>query len=131
MLLAWLAPVLMTGMPDVVGVAVGVLVLVAGLATFFLSLLSLHGRMVELKASEIAVARDLYAQAYEPVRRAPTLEALERQEALLGVADAPERRARSLHEWPIDEGTVARVITIVTSVIAMAVARVILDPLGL
>ena len=131
MLLAWLVPVLMTGLPDIVGVAVGVLVLVTGVAAFFLSLVRLHRQMVELKTGELAVARELYAQAYEPVRTAPTLDALRRQQPLLGAADALEKRAQSLHEWPIDEGTVARVITIVTSVIAMAVARLILDPLGL
>jgi hypothetical protein len=131
MLLVWLAPVVMTGLPDVVGVAVGVSVLAAGVAAFFLPLVRLHRRMAELKRGELAVARELYAQAYEPVREARTLDALERQHGLLDAADALERRARSLHEWPIDEGTVARVITIVTSVIAMAVGRVILDPLGL
>lgn len=35
MLLAWLVPVLLTGLPDVVGVAIGALVLGGGLATFF------------------------------------------------------------------------------------------------
>ena len=131
MLLVWLAPVVMTGLPDVVGVAVGVSLLAAGVAAFFLPLARLHRRMAELKRGELAVARELYAQAYEPVREARTLDALERQHGLLDAADALERRARSLHEWPIDEGTVARVITIVTSVIAMAVGRIILDPLGL
>ena len=131
MLLVWLAPVVMTGLPDVVGVAVGVSLLAAGVAAFFLPRARLHRRMAELKRGELAVARELYAQAYEPVREARTLDALERQHGLLDAADALERRARSLHEWPIDEGTVARVITIVTSVIAMAVGRIILDPLGL
>jgi hypothetical protein len=35
------------------------------------------------------------------------------------------------HEWPIDDGTLARVLTIATGVVAMTVARLILDPLGL
>jgi hypothetical protein len=131
MLLVWLAPVVMTGLPDVVGVAVGVSVLAAGVAAFFLPLARLHRRMAELKRAELSVARGLYARAYEPVRAAPTLELLERQQPLLGAADALEKRAQALHEWPIDEGTVARVITIVTSVVAMAVGRLILDPLGL
>ena len=87
--------------------------------------------MADVKASELAIARDLYAQAYEPVRTAPTLEALERQHRLLGAADALEKRAHAIHEWPIDEGTLARVITITTSVVAMIVARMILDPFGL
>jgi hypothetical protein len=131
MLLAWLVPLVLTGLPDVVGVAIGLLVLTGALVVFFLSLLRLHRQMVEVKASELAIARELYAQAYEPVRAARTLEALERQHRLLGAADALEKRAHAIHEWPIDEATWARVITITTSVIAITVARLILDPLGL
>jgi hypothetical protein len=131
MLLAWLVPVLLTGLPDVVGVAIGVVVLSGALATFFLSLLRLHRQMVEMKASELAIARELYAQAYEPVQKARTLEALERQQGLLSAADALEKRARGIHEWPIDEGTLARVITIATSVVAITLGRLILDPFGL
>ena len=131
MLLAWLVPLLLTGLPDVVGIVLGLLVLVAGLGAFFFSLLRLHRQMVEVKESELRVARELYAEAYEPVAAAPTLEALERQHRLLGAADALEKRAQAIHDWPIDEGTLARVITITTSVIAMIVARIILTPLGL
>ena len=83
--------------------------------------------MVEVKATELAIARELYAQSYEPVRTARTLEVLEQQQRLLGAADVLEKRASAIHDWPIDEGTWARVITIATSVIAIT----ILDPLGL
>jgi hypothetical protein len=131
MLLAWLVPVLLTGLPDVVGVAIGALVLGGGLTAFVLSLRRLHGQMLEVKASELANARRLYAEAYEPVRTAGTLEALEQQRQLLSAADALESRAHAIHEWPIDEGTVARVITIATSVVAITIGRLILDPLGL
>jgi hypothetical protein len=131
MLLAWLVPVVLTGLPDVAGVAIGLLVLGGGLATFFFSLERLHRQMVEVKASELAIARELCAQAYEPVRTAGTLEALERQHPVLAAADALETRAAAIHEWPIDEGTVARTVTIVTSVIAVIIARLILSPLGL
>jgi hypothetical protein len=124
-------PVLLTGLPDVAGVVIGLLVLGCALGTFFLSLFGLHRQMVELKARELAIARNLYAQAYAPVRVAPTLEALERQRSLLNAADGLEKRASGLHEWPIDEGTSARVITITTSVIAMTIGRMILDPFGL
>jgi hypothetical protein len=131
MLLAWLVPLVLTGLSEVVGVVIGMLVLVAGLATFFFSLLRLHRQMADVKANEIAIARELYAQAYEPVRSAQTLESLDRQRGLLSAADALEKRARDIHEWPIDEGTWARVITIATSVTAITVARLILNPLGL
>jgi hypothetical protein len=131
MLLAWLVPVLFTGLPDVVGVSIGIVVLSGGLAAFFLSLFRLHRQMVEIKASELAIARDLYAKAYEPVRASPTLDALGQQHRLLAAADALEQRARSIHDWPINEGTFARVITITTSVIGITIARLILDPFGL
>jgi hypothetical protein len=55
----------------------------------------------------------------------------ERQHRLLGAADALERGAEVTHEWPIDEGMVAWVITITTTVIAVAIGRLILSPLGL
>jgi hypothetical protein len=131
MLLAWLVPLVLTGLPDVVGVSIGAFVLVSALAAFFLSLLRLHRHIVEVKWSELAFARELYSEAYEPVHTARTLEALEQQRSLLGAADALEKRAQAIHEWPIAEGTIAWVITITTSVIAVAIARLILSPLGL
>jgi hypothetical protein len=130
MLLAWLVPVLLTGLPDIVGVTLGLLLVAGGLGTFVLSMWRLHRQMVELKANEVGIARELYAAAYEPVRSAQTLEALDEQRSLLGAADSLEKRARAINEWPIDEGTWARVLTIVTSVIAITIGRLILDPLG-
>ena len=130
-LLAWLVPLVLTGLSDVVGFVIGVGVLAAVLATFFLSLVRLHHRMVEAKREELAFARELYAQAYAPVRERPSLETLEQQRNLLGAAAALEKRAKAIHDWPIDEGTFARVITIATSVVAITIGRVILDPFGL
>jgi hypothetical protein len=94
-------------------------------------LLRLHRQMVKVKASELAIARDLYAQAYEPLRKERALEALDRQHGLLGAADALEKRAHAIHEWPIDDRTVKGVIAIVTSVITMIVVRLIFLPFGL
>jgi hypothetical protein len=130
-LLAWLVPLVLTGLSDLVGFVIGVGVLAAVLATFFLSLVRLHHRMVEAKREELAFARELYAQAYAPVRERPSLEALEQQRNLLAAADALEKRAKAIHDWPIDEGTFARVLTIATSVVAITIGRVILDPFGL
>jgi hypothetical protein len=131
MLLVWLVPLVLTGLPDIAGAVMGMLVLAGALGAFFLSLFRLHRQMVDVKTNELAIARELYAAAYKPVRSSQTLEVLERQRGLLGAADALEKRAHEIHEWPIDEGTLARVLTITTSVIAMTVARLILDPLGL
>jgi len=131
MLLVSLVPVLLTSLPDIVGVVLGLLVLAAALATFFLALFRLHRQMVAVKKRELELARSLYAQAYEPVRAERTAEALERQHHLLQAADGLERRAREIHEWPVDEGIITRVATIATSVVAITVARLILDPVGL
>ena len=131
LLLVWLVPVLLTALPDLLGAAVGLSVLAAALAAFFFSLSGLHRQMVRVKDDALALARELYAEAYEPVHRARTLESLEAQRNLLTAADALETRASAIHEWPIDEGTLARVITITTSVIAMTIGRLILDPFGL
>jgi len=130
-LLAWLVPLVLTGLSDVVGFVIGVGVLAAALATFFLSLVRLHHRMVEAKSEELALARELYAEAYAPVREHPSLETLEQQRNLLGAADALEQRAKAIHDWPIDEGTFARVLTIATSVVAITIGRLLLNPFGL
>jgi hypothetical protein len=131
MLLVWLVPLLVTGLPDVVGVVIGVAALAGALAAFFYSVFRFHRQMVEVKEAELEGARALYAEAYEPVRAQPTLAALERQHGVLGAADALEKRAQAIHEWPIDEGTVALVITITTSVTAVVIGRLVLSPLGL
>ena len=131
MLLVWLVPLLLTGLRDVVGVVLGAAALVGALAAFCYSVFRLHRQMLEVKDGEVASARALYATAYEPVRAEPTLAVLDQQHGLLGAADALEKRAQAIHEWPIDEGTLARVVTITTSVVAMAIARMLLDPFGL
>jgi hypothetical protein len=98
LLLAWMVPVLVTGLPDVIGLAIGLLVLGGGLAAFVFSLWGLHRQIVEVKENQLELARELYAEAYAPVRAERTLEALERQHSLLGAADALEKRARAIHD---------------------------------
>ena len=131
LLLAWLVPVVWTGLSDVVGFVIGMLALAVALVVFVLSLTRLHRRMVEVKTEELGIARALYAEAYRPVRSSPTTEVLEAQRNLLGAADGLEKRAQAMWEWPISEGTVARILTIATSVVAVTIARLLLDPFGL
>jgi hypothetical protein len=63
-------------------------------------------------------------------RKPRTLEALERQHSHSALLMRSRSGAHAIHEWPIDERTVVWVITIATSVIAAAIGRLILDPLG-
>jgi hypothetical protein len=131
MLLVWLVPVVLTGLPDVVGFVIGMLVLLGGLGAFFFSLWGLHRQMTAVKEGQVEIARELYAEAYEPVRVERTLDALERQRSLISAAEALEKRALSIHDWPVDQGTWAWVIGIATSVFALTLGRLILKPLGI
>jgi hypothetical protein len=89
MLLAWLVPVVLTALPDIPGVVLGGAVLAAALATFFFAMWGLHRQMVAVKEEELAFARKLYAQAYDPLRANPSLASLEEQRGLLGAAMNP------------------------------------------
>jgi hypothetical protein len=131
MLLGSVGPLVITNFSDLPGVVVGIGVLVAGVGLFFLSLRRLNRQMVAVKQRELDKARDLYRHAYEPVRDDPTLEVLQRQAGLLGAAEAMEKRAEHIQEWPFDEATFARVVTIASSVAAVIISSLILDPVGL
>jgi hypothetical protein len=106
-------------------------VLAAGVALFVLSLRRLNRQMVAVKQRELERASDLYSKAYQPVRDDPTLDVLQRQTGLLSAAEALEKRVERIQEWPFDEATFARVVTIASSAAAAIIARLILDPIGL
>jgi hypothetical protein len=131
MLFGTVGPLVLTGSHDVAGVVLGIAVLVAGVGLFFLSLRRLNRQMVAVKQLELERARDLYMQAYQQVRNEPTLAVLERQVGLLNAAEALEKRAERIQEWPFDEATFARVVTIASSVAAVIIARLLLEPVGL
>ena len=104
-------------------VSVGIVVILVAL--FFLSMWRLHRQMSAAKARYIALARDLFAQAYEPLRRSNSLEALQAQAPLLGPAQALEERAERILEWPIDEGMTARIAIILTGIVTGLLLRFI------
>lgn len=131
MLFGIVGPLLLTGFTDLPGLLVGGVVLIAGIGLFFLSLRRLNRQMVAVKQHELDRALDLYTTAYQRLRRDPSLETLAEQSSLLGAAEALEKRAERIQEWPFDEATFARVVTIASSVAAVIIARLILDPVGL
>ena len=131
MLFGTVAPLVLTNFTDVPGVIVGSAVLVGGVALFFLSLRRLNRHMVAVKQRELERAGDLYMQAYQKVRDQPTLEVLQGQVGLLNAAEALEKRAERIQEWPFDEATFARVVTIASSAAAAIIARLLLGPIGL
>jgi hypothetical protein len=131
MIFGSVAPLVVTGFSDVPGAIVGTGLLVVAVGMFFLSLRDLHQRMVAVKEQELRRATTLYQVAYEKVRREPTPEVLQRDVDLLNAAEAMEKRAERILAWPFDEVTLARVITIVSSAVAVILARILLAPTGL
>jgi hypothetical protein len=131
MLLGAFTPLALVSYADLPSVVVTMVVLVAGVVLFFLSLRGLHRQMVTLKRRELDRARGLYEEAYRPVRQSPTLEVLQQQVGLLNAAESLEKRAERIQAWPFDEGTFARAVTIASSVVATMIARILLAPTGL
>jgi len=131
MLLGTLAPLALASSADRPSVLVTTAVLAAGVGLLFVSVRGLHRQMAAIKHAEIERARQLYAQAYQPVRDQHSLEALQEQSGLLSAADNLEKHAERIQAWPFDEGTFARAVTIATSAVATIVARLLLAPTGL
>ena len=131
MLLGSIGPLVLTNASDAPGVILGITVLLVGVGLFFLSLRRLNRRMAAVKQRELDLARDLYMRAYDKVRDQPTLEVLQGQVGLLNAAEALEKRAERIQEWPFDDATFARVVTIASSAVATIIARFLLDPIGL
>jgi hypothetical protein len=131
MLLGTVGPLVLTNLSDIPGVIMGISVLVTGVGLFFLSLRRLNRQMVAVKQRELERARDFYRQVYQPVRDQPTLDVLQRQASLLSAAEALEKRAERIQEWPFDEAIFAKVVTIASGVAAAIISSLILNPVGL
>lgn len=131
MLLGTLTPLALTSGADRPAVLVTTVVLLAGVALFFLSLRGLHRQMSAIKHRELDRAQVLYQQAYQPLQDETSLSVLQQQVAALNAAEALEKRAERILAWPFDEATFARTVTIASSAVATIVARILLAPTGL
>ncbi len=100
-------------------------------ALFFASLHRLHTQLVAAKASALQKAHHLYVEAFEPIQARWSLDITVEQSARLNAAESVERRAAAIQEWPLDEGLLARLAAIVTSVVGVILARLILSRFGL
>lgn len=125
-----LAPVLIITATSTVQLVLNLAFFLLGVGVFLLSLARLHGHLVEARRVHLSLSRSLYAAAYEPIVRKGTLASLRSQSSLLSSAEALERRASMIQEWPFDEVLGGRIAIIVTSVVATVVARIVLGALG-
>lgn len=124
-------PQLLTGVSDVRDAVISLGMLVTILVLFFASLRRLRRQLLSAKARHLTWARELYAQALRPVRGEGGLAALRAGALELVAAEAVERKAAAIQEWPFDEGILRAIAAIVTSVTTAILARLVLTRLGL
>jgi multisubunit Na+/H+ antiporter MnhC subunit len=124
-------PFLLVNLRDRVQLIVGLTFFLAGVGVFFLSMWRLHRQMVEAKARHLAWVRGLYGEAFAPLRPRPTLEALQARAPLVSAAEALEKRAVAIQEWPFDDRTMGRIVAISTGVVSTLLGRFALRALGL
>ena len=116
-------PVLLAGSDEPVTFGISLVIVAASVATFMLSMWRLHRQMTAAKARYVAIARDLYAKAYAPIRDDPTIATVAEQATVLRAAQSLDERAHGLPTWPFDESTVRFVVVVVTGVITSIVVR--------
>lgn len=124
-------PLAATQWHDPRGAIMLLLFFLGAVALFFASLHRLHTQVVAAKASALQKAHHLYVEAFAPIRARWSLDITLEQSARLNAAEGVERRAAAIQEWPVDEGLLARLAAIVTSVVGVILARLILSRFGL
>jgi hypothetical protein len=123
-------PLIVVTADNLATVGMSVAVIAISTALLFLSMFRLHRRLAAAKVGYVALARTLYAEAYEPVRTKPSLKALQTQAPALEVAQALVERAERVQEWPIDERATAWVVVVVTGVVTSLLVRLVLSATG-
>jgi hypothetical protein len=130
LVLAAAVPVMLIGSDEPATLIVALSILAVTVGLFLLSMLRLHRQMAAAKARYVAAARRLYEAAYDPVRRAPTVESLESSANALSVAQALDERAHSVMTWPIDESTLRFIAVVTTGVLTSLIVRALFEALG-
>ena len=128
---AAMLPLTATQWRDLRGAITGLVFFLGFVGLFFASLYGLHRQMVDAKVAALEQTHHLYVAAFQPIRAQWSLERVAEQSARLTAAEAIERRAGAIQEWPLDEGLLARLAAVVTSVIGVILARLILSRFGL
>ena len=95
-----------------------------------LSMWRLHRQMAAAKERYVATARQLYAEAYAPIRERPDVETLTAVSSALSVAQSLDERAAGLPTWPIDEGTARFVAVVITGVLTSIIVRALFAAIG-
>jgi hypothetical protein len=116
-------PVLLAGSDEPVTLGISLVIVAASVGIFLLSMWRLHRQMSAAKARYVAIARDLYARAYEPIRLQASIGRLEEQATILSAAQSLDERAHGLPTWPINESALRFIAVVVTGVLTSMVVR--------
>lgn len=98
---------------------------------FFGSLWGLRRQLLTAKARHVTWARDRYARAFRAVRDAPSPAAVRELAPELEIAEAFERRAESIQEWPFDDRILRTLAAVFSSIVTAVIVRLILIQVGL
>jgi hypothetical protein len=123
-------PLIIVGSADLPTVVLSLGVIAASVALFFLSMFRIHRQMVDTKRRYVTLARAIYGEAFEPVRKKPSLKVLQDQAPGLSIAQALVERAERILEWPIDERATTWVVVVITGVVTSLIVRLVLALAG-
>ncbi len=121
----------LTGLRDIRDAIVTLGMLLVIVVLFFASLRRLRSQLLAAKARHLAWARSLFQHVLDPMRTGDGIAGLRNGALELVAAEAIERRAAAIQEWPFDESILRGIVAIVTSVSTAIVVRLVLSRLGL
>jgi hypothetical protein len=131
---AGFAPVLVINLANPLRLLLLLGLFLVGVLVFFGCLEGLHRQLLTARRHYLALAGQLYARAYEPVRSG-SLAALGEQAQPLQAAEVIHRRAEAIQQWPFQQRRLAQIAaivgTVVTFVITGIITRLILVRFGL
>lgn len=130
LLLIAAVPVALAGSDQPITLAISLTLVIGVVAVYALSMWRLHRQMAAAKQEYVATARQLYADAYAPIRERPDVETLAASSSALSVAQSLDERAAGLPTWPIDEGTARFVAVVVTGVLTSLIVRALFAAIG-
>jgi hypothetical protein len=130
LLLVAAIPVLLAGADSPGTLAISLTLVVGVVSVYALSMWRLHRQMAAAKERYVATARELYANAYAPIRERADAETLTAASSALSVAQSLDERAAGLPTWPIDEGTARFVAVIITGVLTSLIVRALFAAVG-
>ena len=123
-------PLLLAGSDQPVTFGISIAIVALAVAIFVLSLWRIHRQMVSARDRFTQFTRQLYAEAYAPIRADPKAATMEARSAALRVAQSLDERAHNLLTWPINEGTVRFIAVVITSVLTSLIVRALFAAVG-